>query len=204
MPTGYTAPIYEGEKDFTFEKFAMRCARNFGACVSMREEPLDVEIDLDKHFRSSDFYKVALERAEKAYQEFLDNPPTEEQLGREYDEKIERNRKEFLEKKLYYEQMRERFWNMLRAAQEWEPPTPEHNKLKDFMVKQLEYSLNFDCHLTMPIEGTREDYIKYHTSSERFTKEIDYYRCKYEIDVKVCNERKKWIIDLMESLKKNC
>ena len=62
MPTGYTAPIYEGEENFTFKKFAMRCARNFGALIEMRGEPLDAEIDFDKCFQPSDYYKKALER----------------------------------------------------------------------------------------------------------------------------------------------
>lgn len=202
MPTGYTAPIYEGEKYFTFEKFAMRCARYFGACISMREEPLDAEIDLDKHFQPSDYYKDALQTAEKAYQDFLDNPPTEEQLGREYDEITEKNRKEFLEKKADYEQMMGRYRDMLRATKQWIPPTPEHNNLKDFMVQQLEDSLKFDCRLTTPhIVETREEYIKYYMSSERFTEEIDYCRSQYEKEVMMCNERKKWIMDLMDSLK---
>lgn len=29
MPTGFTAPIYDGE-DITFEQFANSCLRNFG------------------------------------------------------------------------------------------------------------------------------------------------------------------------------
>lgn len=37
MPTGYTSPLYEG-KEISFEQFALRCARNFGALVMMRDE----------------------------------------------------------------------------------------------------------------------------------------------------------------------
>lgn len=94
MPTGYTAPIYEGEKDFTFWKFAMRCARSFGACAGLRDEPLDMVIDLDKHFKPSDYYKKELERAEKEYKEFLLNPPTVDELSKEYDEMVEKNKQE--------------------------------------------------------------------------------------------------------------
>lgn len=56
MPTGLTNPIYEGRENFTFEDFAMRCARNFGAFVDLRDEPLDMEIDIDKHFQPSGYY----------------------------------------------------------------------------------------------------------------------------------------------------
>lgn len=202
MPTGYTAPIYEGEKDFTFEKFAMRCARYFGACISMREEPLDAEIDFDKHFQPSDYYKKKLERVEKAYKEFLLNPPTVDKLSKEYDEMMEKELQECIVREEENKQRKARYLDMLSQAQEWMPPTPEHNNLKDFMVQQLEDSLKFDCRLTTPhIEETREGYIKYYMSSERFTEEIDYCRSQYEKEVKMCNERKKWIMDLMDSLK---
>ena len=41
MPTGYTAYVQEGA---TFEEFVWRCARNFGALVTMRDEPTDVPV----------------------------------------------------------------------------------------------------------------------------------------------------------------
>jgi len=44
MPTGYTAEIYEGEKEVTFEKFALTCARAFGACITIRDEPMSASI----------------------------------------------------------------------------------------------------------------------------------------------------------------
>lgn len=43
MPTGYTAPIYEG-KQITFPEFAMQCARAFGALIDMRDDPMDSPI----------------------------------------------------------------------------------------------------------------------------------------------------------------
>lgn len=41
MPTGYTAAIKYG---ITFKEFALDCARNFGACISMRDEPRETPI----------------------------------------------------------------------------------------------------------------------------------------------------------------
>ena len=40
MPTGYTA-IIEDDPNCTFEQYLMRCARAFGATVTMRDDPLD-------------------------------------------------------------------------------------------------------------------------------------------------------------------
>ena len=52
MPTGYTAWIEEGA---TFEEFILGCARAFGACISMRDEPLSKQIP--EQFKESSYDK---------------------------------------------------------------------------------------------------------------------------------------------------
>ena len=54
MPTGYTAEVQKG---ISFDKYALNCARAFGALVSMRDEPSDKEIPeklepSDYHFKA--------------------------------------------------------------------------------------------------------------------------------------------------------
>ena len=201
MPTGYTAPIYEREENFTFKKSAMRCARNFGALIEMRGEPLDAEIDFDKCFQPSDYYKKALERVEKEYQEFLDNPPTAEELGKKYDEKVNNDFEKFLERKESRKALQEIYTAMLEQVKAWEPPTEEHNGLKEFMIRQLQESVYYDCVVYSPYTDDREEYIKYHMSPEPLLKEIAYYKERYEKEVELCNNRKQWVIKLMQSLK---
>ena len=201
MPTSYTAPIYEGEENFTFKKFAMRCARNFGALIEMRGEPLDAEIDFDKCFQPSDYYKKALERVEKEYQEFLDNPPTAEELGKKYDEKVNNDFEKFLERRESRKVLQERYAAMLEQVKAWEPPTEEHNNLKEFMISQLQRSMDYDCVVYSPYTDDREEYIKYHMSPDPLLKEIAYYKERYEKEVELCNNRKQWVIKLMQSLK---
>ena len=200
MPTGYTAPIYEGEKDFTFEKFAMRCARNFGACIRLRGEPLTLDIDLDKHFQPNEYYKKRLEEIEKEYQEFLDNPPTEEQLGRKYDEMVEKEQKRFEERMKQTDELRQRYVAMLRKALEWNPPTPEHENLRNFMIQQLQESMDRDCAEYFPNFGTREEYIEYHLRPDILLERIKLYQEYHEREVKACNDSKQWVKDLMDSL----
>ena len=201
MPTSYTAPIYEGEENFTFKKFAMRCARSFGALIEMRDEPLDAEIDFDKCFQPSDYYKKALERVEKEYQEFLDNPPTAEELGKKYDEKVNNDFEKFLERRESRKVLQERYAAMLEQVKAWEPPTEEHNNLKEFMISQLQRSMDYDCVVYSPYTDDREEYIKYHMSPDPLLKEIAYYKERYEKEVELCNNRKQWVIKLMQSLK---
>lgn len=201
MPTGYTAPIYEGEENFTFKKFAMRCARNYGALIEMRGEPLDAEIDFDKCLQPSDYYKKALERVQKEYQEFLDNPPTAEELGKKYDKKVNNDFEKFLERKESRKVLQERYAAMLEQVKAWEPPTEEHNNLKEFMISQLQESMDYDCVVYSPYTDDREEYIKYHISPDPLLKEIAYYKERYEKEVELCNNRKQWVIKLMQSLK---
>lgn len=201
MPTGYTAPIYEGEENFTFKKFVMRCARNFGALVEMIGEPLDAEIDFDKCFQPSDYHKKALERVEKEYQEFLDNPPTKEKLRKEYDKKVNNDFEKFLEQRERKEALRERYAAMLEQVKVWDPPTEEHNGLKVFMISQLQESMDYDCKVYSPYTDDREEYINYHMSPDHLLREIAHHKECYEKDVELSNNRKQWVIKLMESLK---
>lgn len=58
MTTGYTVDMYEG-KEVSFPEFATKCARAFGALVSMREEPLDAPIP--EEFKPSSYHVEQLE-----------------------------------------------------------------------------------------------------------------------------------------------
>jgi len=51
MPTGYTAKLMESGQ--TFQDFVMQCARAFGACVMMRDDPMDAPIP--ERFEPSDY-----------------------------------------------------------------------------------------------------------------------------------------------------
>lgn len=65
-------------ENFTFPEFAMRCARNFGALIMMRDEPLDAPIP--EKFEPSGYYKKEYEKAKAAYEDFIASPPTDEYL----------------------------------------------------------------------------------------------------------------------------
>ena len=63
MPTGYTACIIDKESPATFNQFVMGCARAFGACITMRDDPQDAEIP--DSFEAGSYHKERLEAAEK-------------------------------------------------------------------------------------------------------------------------------------------
>ena len=57
MPTGFTAPIYDG-KDITFEQFANSCLRNFGIYLRFEGKyPNLSRYEIPDKICPSDYYK---------------------------------------------------------------------------------------------------------------------------------------------------
>jgi hypothetical protein len=138
MPTALTAGIIDGE-DLTFEQFALRCARQF--VPQLREYPLDQE--LPKTFEPDTAYyekvkataEAQLEAASKwsdaDAQEASDNVAALSALRDEQREKEANENREKLEK-------------VLAKAEAWEPPTPMHERYKEFMVEQIKGTIDQD------------------------------------------------------------
>lgn len=61
MPTGFTAPIYDGE-DITFEQFANSCLRNFGIYLRFGGKyPNLSRYEIPDKIYPSDYYKKKYE-----------------------------------------------------------------------------------------------------------------------------------------------
>lgn len=198
MPSGLTSKIYEG-KDITFKEFALLCARTFGALIHMRDEPLNAPIrkrELDT------YYLKQLEKAKKDLADFLVNPPTEDSLAKEYEEKVERMRKEDAETNKNRQELKARYEAMLKKVQDWNPPTSEHENLKSFMIKQLNESIDCDCRVYNQVDrfATKEEYIKESLSSMHLVKQVEYYQKQHDEEIKKCNNANKWIEELVNSL----
>ncbi|MGK0740467.1 hypothetical protein ACSHWG_01060 [Leucobacter sp. Z1108] len=139
MPTGYTNDIHDG-KPVTFEQFALKCSRAMGAAIMQRDESPDVEIRM----RELDGYYA--EQVEKASIEL------NEALARSGEEWARIQSAEIAEAARYHEEyvakrkaVAGRYYDMLEHVRMWEPPTNEHDGLKDFMIEQLKESIKFDC-----------------------------------------------------------
>lgn len=139
MPTGYTAPLHDGE-DITFEQFALRCSRAMGAAIMQRDEHPDVEI----RERVVEDYEI--NRVTKAQKDLA------LALGWSLAEWQSKQEKEMADAKEYAlryatdrEAMRSRYQAMLAQVEAWTPPTHEHTGLRDFMIEQIESSIKFDC-----------------------------------------------------------
>lgn len=139
MPTGYTAAI---EKGITFSQFALQCARNFGALIEMRDEPMDAPIP--DEFEAHGFYHNSLVAAQK---ELLKVRAMTESQCVTAAEKEHKSRVATADREI--EKMvalRAKYEAMLAQVEAWTPPSPEHEGLKEFMREQITESIKFDCH----------------------------------------------------------
>jgi hypothetical protein len=132
MPTGYTCIIHDDPETVTFSDYLHRCVRAFGACIAQKEEGLDAGIKMSEpdtyHERALTEALLKLEELERR---------TDSEWGEVFFEEREQSLKK---KREQYEKQRQVYkahQNILAQARAWEPPTPDHESLKQFMVSQL-------------------------------------------------------------------
>jgi hypothetical protein len=133
MPTGYTSIIEEGE-GCTFEAYLWRCARAFGALVTMRDDSLDAPIP-ERLQPTKHHAEWALEA--KARLDRLANM-TAEEATRAAREDYERRLAEWNASKEKAAAVAARYAAIRAKAADWQPPTPEHVGLKEFMIEQID------------------------------------------------------------------
>jgi len=138
MPTGYTACIGDG---VSFEEFVLGCARAFGACVTMRDDPSDKPIP--DRFEPSDYYSKGIVRANDRIEELKKMSTAEAEAGAraEYEKELQ-DKEEGIRRD---NELRSKYAAMLSKVEAWRPPTTDHKELKKFMIDQIEGSIDFDC-----------------------------------------------------------
>lgn len=140
MPTGITAPIYEGE-DISVRDYLLRCSRQMGANAHMRDESLDVK----PRYRKTD-YSYYTQRIEELKQDIIELQTTDvTELQKKYDEQYEQQLITYREVAEQRKELRLRFEAMREQVSEWMPPTEEHRYLKNFAIEQIDESIRWDC-----------------------------------------------------------
>lgn len=198
MPTGYTAMLQDNP-DVPFADFAKQCARAFGACIMQRDDPHDALPDPNE--QPSRYHVEELEelRSRLAWL----GEASDVDLLAEQDKAIAdhvRSCKEGIEKK---KQIEANYRRMLALAEAWEPPTPDHRGLKEFMVKQITESIDWDCDTSywdskelrvLTAADYRSQQIK------EVADDIEYHEKQNREEVDRCNQRNEWKRQLFASL----
>lgn len=195
MPTGYTADVQSG-KLTEFKDFALRCARGLSILGVLRDEPLDAPIP--ETFTISSYHAVQLaeSKAEYARLEALSDAEIEQNCLAAYESAMKEHRARVEQKKLE----RKRYETMIAKVWAWEPPSPDHEYLKDFMRTQLVESLEHDCDLGLsePKLMSASDWKKSMLESVQWS--IDYHTKQIAEETERNNKRTEWVRLLRESL----
>lgn len=196
MPSGYTEGVSSG-KITDFREYALMCARAFGACVMLRDEPLSSEIP---EFTDDAHYRDSLESARSKLATFL--AATEEELRAQHQSEQEENEKAAQESRNRERQIRERYEAMLVQARAYRPPTSEHEEYAKFLVSQLEESLKWDCggesyyqsFSPVPFEQWKD------AKLVELDNRVTYYEKNWREEQERVAARNRWVRQLKESL----
>lgn len=194
MPTAYTADISKG---ITFKEYALLCARNFGATIMMRDEPLDAEIP---EFQPSDYHAKRIYETQQEINT-LNNLSKSEityQAKLEYLDKVYRANKYNKDDDI----LESKYKAMLADVSQWTPPTEDHIRLKEFMLEQLETSIKHDCGHTYYIGDIVEKDANTWLSDKlsQLNKSLANSYTEYAKEVDRTNNRNKWVKALRDSL----
>jgi len=198
MPTGYTCNIQDGTMT-ELKDYMLGCSRNFGALIHMREDNSNNEI---RHRECSDYHLKQLNRTKDDYENFkkLTDEKIQITLDKNYENIIEEHKNSLKR----FEEGKQRYLDMLTKVKTWNSPTEEHNKLKEFAIKQIEDSLDFDYsdslrsyYLVDPIKDTVEAYKQFKLKS--YLKDTEYHSKGYKEEIEGVQKVNTWIDDLINS-----
>lgn len=197
MPTSYTAPVKDGEIT-EFKDFAKRCARAFGALISIRDEPLSS--DIPERLITPDYYYDNLTKAQRELRKF--ERMTDKELDQIRHDEHKSNLKQHFERQKEEQRTKKRYDDMLEKARAWKPPTEDHKELKSFMIEQLNESKKFDCGYydnkpppnLKPFDEWKQDRLK--TLTDNVNRQIK----SLEEEQERVRNRNKWIKVFLESL----
>lgn len=193
MPTGFTDAVKDG---ISFTEFALQCARAFGACISLRDEPLSAEIP---EFKPSDYHHVALRAARNKLAELQTLTPKQatDAATCAYNKECERYASILQERK----ELRTKYETMLARVEAWQPPTAEHEGLKKFMREQLTCSIENDCddsYYSIPLQQAGTDWLA--RQLEAVARSIKYHEEEQAAEVLRVVQRNAWVRALRASL----
>ena len=149
MTTGYTQQIIDGTVK-TPKEFLHLCLRNFGICISMRDEPFDESQEdyteyLKKHYQDTiGYYTKSLENAKAEYEKVINLSD---------DDLYEMYVKKFTDDRNYYQKIIDmvnkqnaQYQLFYDAIENWDC-SEEFSNIKKFALDQIDISKeNEDCY----------------------------------------------------------
>lgn len=197
MPTGYTSQIAEGQK---FRDFVLGCARAFGACITLRDDPLGTPIP--EEFKPFKYYE---ERVENAKAELARvSAMSSEDFARALNDEAARARANNAVRREQHDTTLARLEAMRLAVVRWKPPTDEHEHLKTFMLEQIAQTIQFDCGGGPYQEPEWNMTVLEYENHRRMAAILGLEGAKKDLEEEqeLCRKRTAWVKALRESLAK--
>lgn len=193
MPTGYTNVI-DDNPDVTFEAFAWRCARAFGALVTMRDDPTGAPIP--EELQPAPYYldSVTTKRAAAQLAKAMTRDEAEVAMRAEAQETEARN----AERRVEHEKKVAGYARMRAAVAKWKPPTGEHGGLRSFMLEQLDTGDPGDLYVERPFVGTVDEWMAEQVASAE--KSLSYAETSLREEEERTRSRNAWLRALRESI----
>jgi hypothetical protein len=203
MTTGYTAGIIDGTTK-TFQDFAKQCVRAFGAAIHMKEDDMKEEY---KPRTPDDYYTKALQKSKEDLEraENLTDGELVEMRKTELEKTRAHYVKTIAERKVAVKRIKE----FLVKAEEFEPPTEEHVGIKEFMIEQLNTTLDFDGNFEFSeqeLTKTEMELQNIDANAVRFgliedaKRSIEYNLKKHQENIKSCADSNKWVERFLEAI----
>ena len=183
MPTGYTQQIIDGTVK-TPKEFLHLCLRNFGVCISMRDESLNLQGDYTEYIKkfyqdSMGYHTKALENAKAEYERV--NNLSDDDFYEMYVKNFSDNREYYQERTDKVKKQNAQYQSFYDAIKNWDC-SEEFSNIKKFALNQID------------ISKEDEDYYTDELSKEMLTKEefISNGKSKYKEDLL---KQAEWDID---------
>jgi hypothetical protein len=195
MPTGYTASVAEGK--LTAREYLLSCSRAFGALIHLRDESFDSPIVMREE---STYHRDRLRVLNAELEEFnaLTVEEAQAKMNAEYDAALRYYAERVDENKT----TKQNYEDMLAQVEKWNPPTPEHNGLKEFAISQIKESLAFDCYTPEPPKRATDVSVWMSDRLRKLTKDVKYHVEENEKEMKRTYDANAWITSLIEALPK--
>ncbi len=186
------------ESGQSFNDFVLGCARNFGALIEMRDDPMDAPIP--EEFKPSDFHVKGLAESEKELLR-LSKMTKAKQLafGKAAKAKAVKEKTKW---KTAHRLEDERLEAMEKQVLAWNPPSPDHTGIKDFMLDQIRISKNGTDFWSKRAEEEKakspEDFFT--DALSQAVHNIQYHREHMAKEVENAQARTRWVKQLRASL----
>lgn len=196
MPTSFTEKIYDGEQQ-SFRDFALRTSRGVGATITMRDQSLDTLPTPETVQNNSTYHAEKLLEANRR----LDaaTAMTDEEAEAKALQIYQNDVMSWQRRNVARHALRTRYNNMLAQVSVWQSPTKNHEPLKEFMISQLQESLEYDTpESPKPTRMTGQEYRQ--SEIDVAWRDIGYHT-KRQVEQTLANyDRAEWVAALIASL----